>query len=96
MHRKHIEHERYCSQNNQLSTKSLIELKDNSIVVKMFLTRVILELNMTFGQELIDLHTTRPIIAGHVWRQCGGLDVKHSISVHSWSNSIWHAKKVLK
>ena len=42
MHQKLIGHGRCCMQNNQLSTKSPIELKDNSVVVKMFLIRVIL------------------------------------------------------
>ena len=32
----------------------------------------------------------------HPWRQCGGLNEKHYISVHIGSNSFWNAKKVLK
>ena len=42
-------------------------------------------LNGTFGQELIVVHTTPPIISKflvHAWRSCGGLHEEHSISVH--------------
>jgi hypothetical protein len=31
MHQKLTKHEKFCKQNNQLSTKSHVELKDNSI-----------------------------------------------------------------
>ena len=41
----------------------------------IWLIRVILELKMTFGQELVVLHTS-PCMFGkflvHAWRKCGG------------------------
>ena len=35
MHQKLTKHERFCKQNNQLPTKTHVELKDNSIDEKM-------------------------------------------------------------
>jgi hypothetical protein len=36
MHHKLTKHGRFCKQNNQLPTKTHVELKDNSIVQKIF------------------------------------------------------------
>ena len=38
---------------------------------------------MTFGQELVDMHTTFMFgkFSVHAWRQYGGLNNKHSILV---------------
>ena len=52
--------------------------------------RVILLLNVTFGGELVVLHTTPSMydrFLVHAWRQCGGLNEEPSISIHSGSNS---------
>jgi hypothetical protein len=36
MHHKPTKHGRFCKQNNQLPTKTHVELKDNSIIVQRF------------------------------------------------------------
>lgn len=48
-------------------------------------SRGIFQLNMTFGQELIVLHTTHSMLGiflVNAWRKCGDLSKEHSISVH--------------
>jgi hypothetical protein len=51
---------------------------------------------MTFGRELVVLLTKLSMfgrILVHGWRQCGGLNNEHSISVDEGPNSFWHAKR---